>query len=397
MSPKKISSDNNPLPPHQVFNLIPKERFSLKGCLNRVLYNPRTRETTQKVLAILGGIALVAGIACGVTLGVLGAPGLAVATAVGITLGTILLGTSLALLPSGTKGSIRKRIHGAFEKSRDYDFLSKDLAETLKSNFKESFSLPKDMQASGLEDINVFTTKNNSNVRLVTFKIPTFFSPITTDGTEVSRVCFIPPEADLTNPNTIDNSAISLFRSETGDHNWNTNLTEFAQTPKTPGGWARTEWQNLIKRSEDNNPKYLINVWNPFGHYPKTANELPGTTRHPLYGKGSLEDQKKMFTDLFKSLIANGVHDIGIYGHDIMFPKDHKNEFYINTFAPLDTQFESRVLIALSSALSEIANDKNSDLTVCIYGVGGNPLRQRKPIIYTKIEDFDDFDDEDDF
>ncbi|MEF9519915.1 hypothetical protein SBV45_04625 [Chlamydia crocodili] len=393
MSPKKISSDNNPLPPHQIFNLTPKERFSLKGCLNRVLYNPRTRETTQKVLAILGGIALVAGVACGITLGVLGAPGLAVATAVGITLGTILLGTSLALLPSGTKGNIRKRIHGAFEKSRDYDFLSNDLAETLKANFKESFSLPKDMQSSSVEDVNVFTTKSNSNVRLATFKIPTFFSPIVSHGTEVSRVCFIPPEADLTHPNTIHNSALDLFKFETGDHNWNANLTAFSQTPKIPGKWARTEWINSRYSSpQDNNPKHLINIWNPFGHYPKTANERPGDKRHPLYGKGSLEDQKKMFVALFKSLISDGVHNIGIYGHDIMFPKDHKNEFYINTFAPLDAQFESRVLVALSLALSEVANDRNSNLTVCLYGIGGNPLRQNKPIIYGTIDDFDDDD-----
>lgn len=75
-----------------------------------------------------------------------------------------------------------------------------------------------------------------------------------------------------------------------------------------------------------------------------------------------------------------------------MFPKDHKNEFYINTFAPLDAKFESRVLTALSLALSEIANDQDSRLTVCLYGLLENPLRQAKPIVYGTIDDFDDSD-----
>ncbi|AFS22654.1 putative membrane protein [Chlamydia psittaci VS225] len=55
------------------------------------------------MLAIIGGLALAGGIACGITLGVLGAPGLVIATAIGVTLGTILLGASIALLPSKMK------------------------------------------------------------------------------------------------------------------------------------------------------------------------------------------------------------------------------------------------------------------------------------------------------
>ncbi|WP_375793324.1 hypothetical protein O1W69_04270 [Chlamydia sp. 12-01] len=391
MSQEKISSDSNPLPPRQLFNLTPRQRLPIKGYLNRVLYNPNTRETTQKVLAILGGIALIAGVACGITLGALGAPGLAVATAIGITLGTILLGTSLALLPHKTKGCFKKRIHEAFEKNRDYDFLSNDLAEALKVNFKESFDLPKDMKVVGADNINIFTAKNNSKVRLATFKVPSFFSSITDHDMEISRLCFIPPEADLAHPKTIHNSSMDLFRLEIGDLEWNKNLKEFIQTPKKPAGWTRTEWKNTMLPLDDT-PRNLINVWNPFGHYPKTASEQPGDRRHPLYGKRSLEDQKVMFIDLFKSLMKDGIQDIGIYGNDLLFPKDSQNNFYINTFGQLDGDFDSRVLTALSLALAEIANDKKSNLTVSFYGMGSNPLRKHKPIDYAQLEDFDDDD-----
>nr|WP_173023632.1 hypothetical protein [Chlamydia felis] len=347
------------------------------------------------MIAILGGLTLVAGMVCGITLGALGAPGLAVATAVGITLGAILLGTSLALLPESTKTNVRKRIQGTFEKSRSYNFLSSGLADALKTNFKESTSLPKDMQSPAIEDVNVFTAKNNSKVRLVTFKIPSLFSPILDNGKGVSRACFIPPEANLTKPSTVNNSSLEMFKLELGDHNWNTNLAEFSQKTKQPAGWSRTAWNSSVTPSSEESPQYLINIWNPFGHYPKTPNEQPGDRRHPLYGKRSLEDQKEMFVGLFKSLMTEGIHSIGIYGHDLLFPKGNNNDFYIDMFAQFDGDFDSRVGEALSLALTEIAQNKDSKFSVCFYGMGGNPLRKPKPMDFGQTYIDDTIDDED--
>ncbi|WP_366223806.1 hypothetical protein [Chlamydia buteonis] len=393
MSDEKISSGNNPLPPQQLFNLNPKQRFPVKSYLNRVLYNPNTRETTRKVLAIIGGLALAGGIACGITLGVLGAPGLVIATAIGVTLGTILLGASIALLPNKMKKDIRGKIKNVLEANRSYDFLSTDLANSLKANFKESSSLPKNMQAPGVEDIDVFTAKNNAQVKLVTFTTPSFLSSITDHGKGVSRVCFIPPEANLTHPKTIRNGSLDLFKIEIGNRGWNTNLAEFAKTPKTPAGWSRSSWSDIAESSTDDSPQYLISVWNPFGNYPKTANEQLEHTRHPLYGRKSFDSQKEMFVRFFKSLVASGVHSISIYGNDLLFPKNHLDAPYIDIFAPLDSDFESRVATALSSALAEIARDSKSNLTVCLYGIGGNPLHKPKPLSHNQ-SDIDDFEED---
>lgn len=260
--------------------------------------------------------------------------------------------------------------------AQDVGPVREDLRSEIINNFDLTHQLPPSLTASGTTSVNVYTHKDNSQVRLSSLHLESHNSLILKHLKRAPRLTLLPVEATLDQlHHPHHNPPLTSLSLAVGGDTWHRAVARTGQQPsRLPGVW-------FIDIPTNTTQTPLIMCWDPFSMYPDhPPYDSPAT--HPLHGPFSYEAQKEMFQEMLKSFLSVGIKTVAIPAGALLSPTSILNEPYVDPMDSLDPEPQERILWALFSAIDTLTREHPSEpfgLDVILYDTRHNPVRH-----YTK-------------
>lgn len=241
------------------------------------------------------------------------------------------------------------------------DGVRADLEAELTTNFSRDKTLPTSISVSNLQAASIYTHNKLSGVHIISLKVEPS-SMILKNLKPVPRLVLLPAEAKIEQLELPYTSAqlTSQFLDIDSPETWQKAIKRLSQQDKEVGGWSVSLPPNHAQIP-------LLTVWNPFSIY-ENIPPYDSPSTHPLRGPFSFEAMTQMFHSLFSSFLSTGINAVAIQVPSLINPTDIVNQPYNDPFD--DAESESRVLLAMTSAVDQIAKERSSkgfELSILLY------------------------------